>query len=72
MTMYLMRVTNKTTGKTEMVIGEYPNQRDAQTYAVLHSVMVAGGGAKAEDCDAEIVSVTTQESRIMEWVEQYR
>lgn len=69
--MYLLKVTNATNGETEMVVGEYPNQRDALKYAVLDSIMVNSGAAKLEECKAEIVSVTTQEGRILEWLEQY-
>ena len=69
--MYLLQITNKTTRETEMVVGEYPNQRDAQKYGVLGSVMVLSGAAAPENCEAEIVAVTTQDSRIAEWLEQY-
>jgi len=70
--MYLLKITNRVTGEVEMLVQEYPNQRDAQKYGVLDSIMVASGAAQPDDCDAEIVDTTTQESRISEWMEQYR
>lgn len=70
--MYLIKVTNTVTKETEMVVGDYPNQRDAQKYGVLDSVIVMSGAALPEDCEAEIVDCTTVESRISEWLEQHR
>lgn len=51
--MYKIKVTFN--GRSEIVEGNWPNQRDAQKYAVLFSVFVMSGEAEPGECQAELL-----------------
>lgn len=60
--MYKIKVTFN--GRSEIVEGNWPNQRDAQKYAVLFSVFVMSGEAQPDECKAEFlepIALTTQD-----------
>lgn len=41
--------------RSEIVEGDWPNQRDALKYAVLFSVFVMSGEAQPDECQAELL-----------------